>query len=125
MPKHTNKPQLVKARRPVKVVPIQNLSARISRIHDLVARRAYELYESRGREPGHELDDWCLAESEVLSTVPFGFMQLGHVFMVDAVPGLGVTNVEVAADPVALSSAVRGKARQPRQANASRVRYSS
>jgi hypothetical protein len=27
--------------------------------------RAHELYERRGREPGHELDDWATAEAEV------------------------------------------------------------
>jgi hypothetical protein len=27
--------------------------------------RAYELYEQRGREDGHELDDWLQAESEI------------------------------------------------------------
>jgi hypothetical protein len=26
--------------------------------------RAYELYEARGREDGHELDDWLRAEEE-------------------------------------------------------------
>lgn len=28
---------------------------------------AYELYEQRGREPGHDLDDWLCAEAEVLA----------------------------------------------------------
>lgn len=32
---------------------------------DAVARRAYELYEARGGEPGHELEDWLNAEQEV------------------------------------------------------------
>jgi Protein of unknown function (DUF2934) len=27
--------------------------------------RAYELYEARGREDGHELDDWLRAEEEI------------------------------------------------------------
>ncbi len=27
--------------------------------------RAYELYEKRGREDGHELDDWLRAEEEI------------------------------------------------------------
>ena len=30
-----------------------------------VARRAYELYESRGGEHGHDWDDWLQAEHEV------------------------------------------------------------
>ncbi len=31
-------------------------------------RRAYELYEQRGKEDGHELDDWLQAESEITRT---------------------------------------------------------
>jgi hypothetical protein len=31
-----------------------------------VRRRAFELYEQRGREDGHELDDWLQAESELV-----------------------------------------------------------
>ena len=34
--------------------------------NDDVAQRAYELYETRGREPGHELDDWLKAEAELV-----------------------------------------------------------
>jgi len=30
--------------------------------------RAYELYEARGREDGHELEDWLEAESELSET---------------------------------------------------------
>jgi len=30
-----------------------------------VAQRAYELYQARGGEPGHELDDWLQAEREI------------------------------------------------------------
>ena len=30
-----------------------------------VRRRAHEAYEQRGREEGHQLDDWLQAEAEV------------------------------------------------------------
>jgi len=30
-----------------------------------IHRRAYEQYEQRGREDGHDLDDWLRAEAEV------------------------------------------------------------
>jgi hypothetical protein len=32
-----------------------------------IRRRAYELYEKRGYTPGHEDEDWLVAEREVLS----------------------------------------------------------
>ena len=33
--------------------------------HEEVERRAYELYERRGREDGHDWDDWLQAEREI------------------------------------------------------------
>ena len=30
-----------------------------------IRHRAYELYEQRGREDGHEVEDWLRAEEEV------------------------------------------------------------
>ena len=33
---------------------------------DAIARRAYELFEKRGREMGHDLDDWLRAEHEMM-----------------------------------------------------------
>jgi hypothetical protein len=35
--------------------------------HEVVRRRAYEIYEKRGREHGRELQHWLDAESEVES----------------------------------------------------------
>ena len=34
--------------------------------HD-IARRAYDLYLTRGGEPGHEMEDWLQAERELRS----------------------------------------------------------
>jgi hypothetical protein len=33
--------------------------------HDAIARRAYELYERRGRADGHDWEDWFNAEREL------------------------------------------------------------
>ena len=36
-----------------------------SDLQEQIRCRAHELYEQRGRDNGHELDDWLQAESEV------------------------------------------------------------
>lgn len=36
------------------------------KLQERIQQRAYELYEARGPEPGHELEDWSMAESEIL-----------------------------------------------------------
>jgi len=34
-------------------------------LEDQIRQRAYELYEERGRQDGHELDDWLRAKEEI------------------------------------------------------------
>ncbi len=36
--------------------------------HNAIATRAYELYVARGREPGHDEEDWLRAEAELRQT---------------------------------------------------------
>lgn len=45
----------------------QSSSGISSGIYEEVRRRAYELYEERGRQHGFHHDDWSRAETEVLS----------------------------------------------------------
>jgi hypothetical protein len=37
---------------------------------DLIALRAYQRYEARGREDGHDMDDWFAAEQELREGSP-------------------------------------------------------
>ena len=34
-------------------------------VPDLIRKRAYQFFEKRGCQPGHELDDWLQAEREI------------------------------------------------------------
>ena len=45
------------------IEPSQNLE-------EDIRRRAYELYEARGCDDGHDLDDWLRAEAEITDTAP-------------------------------------------------------
>ena len=36
------------------------------KLHEMIARRAYDLFEKRGREEGHECEDWLEAERQLL-----------------------------------------------------------
>ncbi|HEV2732269.1 MAG TPA: DUF2934 domain-containing protein [Terriglobales bacterium] len=47
--------------------PIKPRSQKPAELEDQIRRRAYELYEQRGRVDGHELEDWLQAEAELLS----------------------------------------------------------
>jgi hypothetical protein len=53
--------------RPVRmlVIPDSESAESTAQLQEKVRRRAYELYEARGREDGYDLEDWLRAESEV------------------------------------------------------------
>jgi hypothetical protein len=53
---------------PTRATPRTKGHAASAEIEAEIRRRAYELYEQRGRVDGHELDDWLQAEAELLET---------------------------------------------------------
>ena len=56
--KHTSTmPSLLKATNPT--------TESASHLQEQIRRRAYELYEQRGRNDGHDLNDWLQAELEM------------------------------------------------------------
>ena len=53
------------AKDPTKKLSQETTSKSHPNLEDEIRRSAYELYEQRGREGGHALDDWLRAEAEV------------------------------------------------------------
>jgi Protein of unknown function (DUF2934) len=47
------------------VVKAENQAEPTPEILEQIRARAHELFEQRGREEGHDLDDWLQAEAEV------------------------------------------------------------
>jgi HSP20 family protein len=79
-----------------------------SQVHELIARRAFEIFESNGGSPGHDLEDWFRAESELLRPVPLNVIELNGEYVVRAeVPGFGGRDIKISVEPRCL--AVSGK----------------
>jgi len=82
-------------------------------INDLIARRAYELFESSGFIHGHADDDWLRAESEILLQAPVDVTETETGFTIRAdVPGFGEKDLEVRAALVPCASLASGKSHQ-------------
>jgi HSP20 family protein len=78
----------------------EEISNQFSQIYDVIARRAFDIFESRGRAPGHELEDWFRAESELLRPVPVNVAESDREYIVRAeVPGFGGKDIEVIVEP--------------------------
>lgn len=60
------------------------------------ASKAYDFFRLRGGEWGKELDDWFMAEREVLRPVPVEIKEVDNKFIVSAaVPGFKPEEIEV------------------------------
>ena len=80
--------------------PVQQGAKRSSdssrRFCDAIARRAFEIFESHGSSPGHDLEDWLRAESELLQPVPLNVPESNSAYVVRAeVRGFGSKDIEI------------------------------
>jgi HSP20 family protein len=85
---------------PVKSLPGSDLFERVRELSNAIARRAFELFDGRGRADGHDLGDWFRAESEFLHPVHLNLAESGDAFTVRAeVPGFSAKELEVGVEP--------------------------
>ena len=62
--KRTRKPKLVKSSAKDSTAPVERVP--VTNLEEVIRSRAYSIYEQRGREHVHDLDDWLIAEAEVV-----------------------------------------------------------
>jgi HSP20 family protein len=73
---------------------------RVADIYNALARRSYELFESRGRQDGHDLEDWLKAEIELLNPTPVEICEDDGQLIVRAdTPGFREKDIEVRVEP--------------------------
>ena len=77
-----------------------------------IARRAFELFEKRGREHGHDWEDWFRAESEFLCPVSIATSESDERLSIRAnVFGFAEKELQVSVEPRRV--AILGKRRLP------------
>jgi len=83
-----------------KVLPEDRFLKRVADTHELIARRAYELFSASGFTHGHDLEDWLGAESEILQPVPFEVTETPDAINVKgALPGFSAEDIEIHVEP--------------------------
>ena len=93
---------------PVKQNGPMSIIDHMQEIHDAIARRAFELFETNGRWSGRELDDWVRAESEFIQPMHLELTESDSYFNVRAeVPGFNAKELEIDLEPLRLT--VTGK----------------
>jgi HSP20 family protein len=88
----------------VRVLPPSDLFERVQETYNAIARRAFEVFEGRGRADGHDLEDWLRAESELLHPLHLDVAETDQTVTVKAeVPGFSAKDLEVSLEPQRLT----------------------
>jgi HSP20 family protein len=106
-------------------VPVRQGSAdlleQFDRVYDLIAQRAFELFESNGQWRGRELDDWLRAEAELLHPVHMELSESDSELTLRAeVPGFSARDIQIKVEPRRLS--VAGSREAKEEKNGRRLR---
>jgi len=105
--------QPLKTSVPVKQRAVENVSDRIQQVYDSIARRAFEIFDANGRWLGSELEDWLLAESEILHPVHLELAESDDSLTVRAeVPGFSTKEVEINVEPRRLTITGKHEAKE-------------
>lgn len=90
-----------------------SLMERMDEIFDTITRRAYDVFEGRGRLLGRELDDWLRAERELLHPVHINLVESDDSLAIQAeVPGFSEKELEISVEPLRLTIAGKREARK-------------
>jgi len=77
-----------------------DLLDRIEATSNSIARRAFEIFENRGRALGHDIEDWLRAESELLHPIHLDITESDDLVIVRAeAPGFTAKELEVGVEP--------------------------
>jgi HSP20 family protein len=107
---------------PVSPATSETIFEQIRETANSVARRAFELFEKRGREFGKDLEDWLKAESELLRRVPVEVKETDDQLEIRAeVPGFKADELKVFVEPNRLT--ISGEAEQSSEEKSGNTLY--
>jgi HSP20 family protein len=108
--------QPAKEAAPMKLLSGSDLFDRIQDMSNSIARRAFEIFEDRGRAFGHDLEDWLRAESEFLHPIHLDLAESDDAVTVRAeVPGFSAKELEVGVEPHRLTISGKREANEERK----------
>lgn len=80
----------------------------VNELFGKIEKRAFEMFEFRGRQDGRDLEDWFKAENELLKPMPVEVSEKDNMLVVRAeVPGFKAEELEINLEPGLLT--IKGK----------------
>ena len=101
---------------PLKLTPATDLFKQVEDLYNSITRRAFEIFENKGRMFGHDLEDWFKAESELLHPIHIDVSESGDSITVRAeVPGFKADDLKLSAEGNRLTITGKRETREERK----------
>jgi HSP20 family molecular chaperone IbpA len=101
---------------PLIAIKTMGLSREAKEMFDLIARRAYEIFEAKGKVRGHDLDHWLQAEAELFECTPIDVKESpDEVKLFADVRGFDPKELEVDLEPRRVTIIGRHQGEEQRQ----------
>jgi HSP20 family protein len=108
---------------PIRLATLEDIFRDMKESFDTIARRAYEIFESNGRQFGRDMEDWLRAEHEMLHPVHLEISETGEAVKVRAeVPGFTEKDLEISVEPRRLT--IAGKRESKKEEKKEKTVYS-
>jgi len=83
---------------------LDSLPAKIQELNEAIARRAYEIFESRGSVHGSDSADWSRAEAELFHPIHMELQETDEALQLRAeIPGFSEKDLELTVEPLCLT----------------------
>jgi HSP20 family protein len=97
----------------VEIVEPRALLDRFNKLSEQISRRAYEIFEQRGKTFGHDLEDWFEAESQILPPFQLRIKETNDALTVEAeTPEFSAKELEVSLEPWRLTISGKKEAKE-------------
>lgn len=84
----------------IRIVGVESFKEQVREFSEVIAARAYDIYERRGRKEGHAVEDWIRAESELRCLTPIGILESPDQMEVNfRLPGFKANEIEIGIEP--------------------------
>jgi HSP20 family molecular chaperone IbpA len=114
--------EYTKEREP-RIVNRTEIESREAEILDAIQRRAYEIFENRGRGLGQDVNDWLIAEAEVLHPAHLNVTQSDITLVIRLdMPGFEAKDIRVSIEPYRVI--ISGEKRQEEKRETEKMLYS-
>jgi len=106
-----------------KMVKFETLVDSMNSLFNDITRRAYQIFEDNGHQPGHDLENWVRAERELLRPINLEMSETDEALQIKAeVPGFSEKELQISVEPRRLT--ITGKHESSKEEKKGKTIYS-